>query len=39
MMELQWGGSSEGAAGLDIFRGKIAGVVCLCAISQRGKQQ
>jgi len=35
MMELQWGGGSEGAACLNIFRGKIAGVVRSCG----GKQQ
>jgi len=32
MMEMQWGGGTEGAVCFDIFRDKIAGVFCWCAI-------
>ena len=32
MMEMQWGGGTEGAVCFDIFRDKIAGVFLWCAI-------
>jgi hypothetical protein len=38
-MEMQWGGSAEGAAHFDIFRAEKWLVVCLCANGRRSKPQ